>query len=110
MQPLCSGIAQNQPKMQLQNSCGATEAQPVLHTEPGKTYDSTLKTPFKEQEYSANSPKTLPAITEGFGPFFPACKSEDEDGWSCRSRIVSCTEVGQAWAGSLLWTRRAAAH
>lgn len=73
--------AAKQPKMQLQNSCGAMQAWPVLHTQPGPELANYLqnlqqhfkKKPFKKQEYFAYSPKILEAITAvGFGPFLSA--------------------------------------
>lgn len=84
----CQGAAR-QPQRQLQNSCGAMQAWPVLHTEPGQELANHLqkwaqhfKTPFKKQEYCAYSPRILPAILAvGFGPVLPAWKSKGEDEW-----------------------------
>lgn len=46
----CQGAAK-QPKMQLQNSCGAMQAWPVLHTQPGQelaNYLQNLQQHFKK--------------------------------------------------------------
>lgn len=52
----CQGAAK-QPKMQLQNSCGAMQAWPVLHTQPGPelaNYLQNLQQHFKKKNLSKN--------------------------------------------------------